>query len=122
MTGATDPPERAPGGETSGPTGTLLHYRRTRLRTPGNGSTRASKRTVVDDDGANVPEDTRDHWLDEVTSDEEHRRRGAMVRVMDTFAVPYLWFRRIFSFLATTPATAAIRNGGKTAALFLGPA
>ncbi|SMG21380.1 hypothetical protein SAMN06295981_1169 [Corynebacterium pollutisoli] len=103
MTGATDQPERAPGGETSGPTGTLLHYRRTRLRTPGNGSTRASKRTVVDDDGADVPEDTRDHWLDEVTSDEEHRRRGAMVRVMDTFAVPYLWFRRIFFFLATTP-------------------
>ena len=114
MTGATESPEpaqrnsgsrteRAPGGELSGPTGTLLHYRRTRLRNSTPGSTRASKRTPVEDDGADVPEDTRDHWLDEVSSDEEHRRRGAMVRVMDTFAVPYLWFRRIFAFLATTP-------------------
>ena len=113
MTGATESPEpaqrlagsqpvRAPGGDVPGP-GTLLHYRRTRLRNGGSGSTRAAKRSPVEDDGADVPEDTRDHWLDEVTSDEEHRRRGAMARVMDTFSVPYLWFRRIFAFLATTP-------------------
>src|SRR5699024_6471498 len=73
------------------------------LRNGAPGSSKASKRTPVEDDGADVPEDTRDHWLDEVSSDEDHRRRGAMVRVMDTFAVPYLWLRRIFAFLATTP-------------------
>ena len=111
MTGATESPEpaqpdtgtepaRPSGGVLSGPAGTLLHYRRTRLRNQPSGP---APRPVAEDDAADVPEDTRDHWLDEVTSDEDHHRRGAWARVMNTFAVPYLWFRRIFAFLVTTP-------------------
>ncbi|QGU05605.1 hypothetical protein CETAM_11865 [Corynebacterium comes] len=91
---------RPSGGVLSGPAGTLLHYRRTRLRNP---ATEASRKAAVEDDAADVPEDTRDHWLDEVTSDEEQHRRGMLARIINTFAVPYLWFRRVFVFLVTTP-------------------
>lgn len=91
---------RPSGGVLSGPAGTLLHYRRTRLRNQASGPIR---KPVVDDDAADVPEDTRDHWLDEVTSDEDRHHRGVWARTMNTFVVPYLWFRRVFAFLVTTP-------------------
>lgn len=84
----------------SGPAGTLLHYRRTRLR---NQTSDAPRKQAAEDDAADVPEDTRDHWLDEVTSDEDHQHRGMWARTRTTFAVPYLWFRRVFAFLVTTP-------------------
>lgn len=114
MTGATETPdpeqpdrgvgsERATGGVLSGPAGTLLHYRRTRLRERAAGAARSARKAVAEDDGADVPEDTRDHWLDEVTSDDEQHRRGMSSRVMGTFTVPYLWFRRVFAFMVTTP-------------------
>lgn len=114
MTGATESPDsaqpdpgtesrRAAGGAFSDPAGTLLHYRRTRLRHSLSGANRDPRKSDLEDDGADVPDDTRDHWLDEVTSDEEHHRRGMMARTLDTFAVPWLWFRRAFAFLLTTP-------------------
>lgn len=106
MTGATENPDRAqpyPGESARPAPGSLLHYRRTRMRASRDNGESAPASVSAEDDGADVPEDTHDHWLDEVTSDEEHHRRGVRSRVLNTFVVPFLWSRRVFHFLVTTP-------------------
>lgn len=102
MTGAKDSGEPAHTAVEKPSRAGALKYRRTRLRAMSDAlSTRRA--VLVDDDGADVPEDTQDHWLDQVTSDEEFRRRSVSSRLMDTFSVPWLWLRRVFSYLVTTP-------------------
>lgn len=82
-----------------------LRYRRTRLRGPAvpRGSRGSRGTALFEDDGADVPEDTQDHWLDQVTSESDHDHRTMSRRMRGTFAVPVLWLRRVFSYLITTP-------------------
>lgn len=103
MTGAKDTSESASPIQPGDSTGAQLVYTRTRLRDLNDGNYGTPRRRRMEDDGADVPEDTQDHWLDEVTSEEGEDRRGLSVRAMDTFIVPVLWLRRIFSYIATTP-------------------
>lgn len=98
MTGAKDTSEPAPPSTAQDSPGTELPPARTRLRERFPGNPR-----LVEDDGADVPEDTQDHWLDEVTVEEQESGRSLYGRITDTFIVPVLWLRRIFTFLSTSP-------------------
>ena len=91
MTGAKDTSEPAPPSTAQDSPGTELPPARTRLRERFPGNPR-----LVEDDGADVPEDTQDHWLDEVTVEEQESGRSLYGRITDTFIVPVLWLRRIF--------------------------
>ncbi|AGF73495.1 hypothetical protein [Corynebacterium halotolerans] len=102
MTGAKDTSEPAPPIQSGDSAGAQLVRTRTRLRDLGDAVTTPA-RPAVEDDGADVPEDTQDHWLDEVSSEEEESHRSLVSRATGTFTVPVLWLRRIFSYIATTP-------------------
>lgn len=102
MTGAKDTSEPAPPIRSGDAAGAQLVYARTQLRELGVGAS-GSPRRWVEDDGADVPEDTQDHWLDEVTSEEDESRRSLLGRLTDTFTVPVLWLRKIFAYITTTP-------------------
>ena len=51
---------------------------------------------------AALPQDTEDHWLDEVTDPPETKRRRR-ARLYDTFAAPAAAARRMWQFISTTP-------------------
>ncbi|RNE49917.1 hypothetical protein C5L39_00650 [Corynebacterium alimapuense] len=103
MEGAEETPDAAPNPATTQATPSMpSSYRRSRLRASMGSSTPALE-FPPEFDGEDLPEDTQDYWLEHVVSDEEHRRRTMAGRVLNTFSVPGLWLKRVFSYLATTP-------------------
>lgn len=54
-------------------------------------------------DSSELPRDTQDHWLDQVSEPEEDQHRSPLAWAYSSFAAPVWWARRGLSFAATTP-------------------
>lgn len=79
-------------------------YSRTRLRNePSRGIRRSRANAVPLIDDSEVPEDTQDHWLDNIPEEDEGRKLYFWNIVYDSFAVPIHWARQVFSYISTTP-------------------
>ncbi|MGP6174691.1 hypothetical protein [Corynebacterium sp. A21] len=78
-------------------------YSRTRLRQEPVRQLRKPKGLAPLIDDSEVPEDTQDHWLDHISTNEAANKLNFWNVLYDSFAVPIHWSRQLFTYIATTP-------------------
>lgn len=89
--------------ENSGSPDQQFAYSRTRLRQEPVRQLRKPRGLSPLIDDSEVPEDTQDHWLDHISTQESANKLNFWNVIYDSFAVPIHWSRQAFTYIATTP-------------------